>query len=321
VPSSRRIPLQPHGPSDGRTPGPNESRRRGRYLACLAGIALVALAGCESIVPGTAREEQPVAFPRPFQIIAHRGASAYAPENTIAAYRQALALGAVEVELDVQLTRDDQVLLFHDATLEQKTGLPGRVRDYTLAVVRDADIGAWFDRTHPEADAKFAGTGLNTLAELFEEMGDRLFYHVELKDAEVELPRLTLEVVDRFGLRDRVLFTSFRFEQLERVRELAPELPTCLLIDRQSQLSEPQAVWMDRAAWAGLTEVGLPAEDLTVASVARARELGLLIRAWRIKSLEDMERAIRVGSNGMTIDWPEKLIRRSLEAGGTPGWR
>ncbi len=259
-------------------------------------------------------------FPRPFQIIAHRGASAVAPENTLPAFRRALDLGAAEVELDVQLTRDGKVLLFHDASLERKTGLPGSVNEHSLEELSKVEIGSWFDRAHPEVATSFAGTRLASLDEVFAALGEQLFYHIELKAEDSELPRLTLESVDRFDLRRRVLLTSFHFAQLERVRALAPDLPTCLLIGRPGQRREPVEAWIDRAALAGLDEVGVHVDELSAERVSQARRLGLLIRAWGIAGPEDMEHAIRVGSNGMTIDWPEKLVRRFLAHAGSPGW-
>lgn len=263
----------------------------------------------------------PERFPEPFQIIAHRGASAYAPENTLPAFRLAHRLGAVEVELDVQLSADDRVVVFHDAVLDGKTNLAGRIRDHTLADLAEGDIGSWFDREHPELEEKFAGTGLDPLGELFGEMGRTLFYHVELKDEAPDLPARALAVIDRFGLRDRVMITSFHFHQLERIRALAPELPTCQLIAREDEREGSVDEWIDRSAAAGLSEVGVASRELTRDHVVRARRRGLWIRAWGVKSLEDMEHAIAVGANGMTINWPEKLIARFLEHVGSAGSR
>jgi glycerophosphoryl diester phosphodiesterase len=281
----------------------------------LLGLSLLGLGCANGPVLPTSDEVE--LFPRPFQIIAHRGASGTAPENTLPSFRRARELGAVEVELDVQLTRDDQVILFHDATLDRKTGMTGRVRDHSLAELVKVDIGTWFDATHPDVAQHFSGTLLDPLASLFEQMGRELFYHVELKDEEPDLPLRTLEVIDRFELRDRVLLTSFHFAQLERARQLAPELPTCLLIDRESRREGSVDDWIDKAVAAGFSEVGVAARELTREQVLNARRQGLLIRAWSIKSLEDMDHAIAVGSNGMTIDWPEKLIRRLLEHTGS----
>lgn len=104
---------------------------------------------------------------RPVRVIAHRGASAYAPENTLPAFRRALELGTEEVELDAQLSRDGVVVAFHDRSLERKTSGRGRVRDHEWEALRALEIGTWFDAAHPEASARYAGTRLASLAEIF----------------------------------------------------------------------------------------------------------------------------------------------------------
>lgn len=292
--------------------------RASRAILAAGALLLVGGSGCSGPEP-IARVDPVAPFPRPFQIIAHRGASAYAPENTLPAFRLARGLGAVEVELDVQLTRDDRVLLFHDRTLDEKTNRSGRVRDHALAALEGAEIGSWFDRSHPEVKARFAGTRLDSLESLFAEMGDSLVYHVELKDEEPELPARTLQVIDRFGLRGRVIATSFSFEQLARVRELAPELRTCLLIRSGDRRQGSVDHWIERAADAGFTQVGVAAAELERELVAAARARGLWIRAYGIRSLDDMDRAIAAGANGMTIDWPDALVARFLEHAGSAG--
>ena len=287
----------------------NRKRSTARDVFRWALLSLLGTAGCAHLAFG--RDPEP--FPEPFQIIAHRGASAYAPENTLPAFRLARKLGAVEVELDVQLTADDRVILFHDATLEKKTAHTGRIRDHSSADLAGVDIGSWFDREHPEVQEEFAGTGLDLLSALFGEMGRELFYHVELKDTEPGLPASTLDVIDRFALRDRVLLTSFHFDQLERIRSLAPALPTCLLIAREQGREGSVDDWIERAVAAGFSEVGVASRELTREQVGHAHRHGLWIRAWSIKNLDDMEHAIAVGANGMTLDWPEKLIARQSE--------
>lgn len=291
------------------------SRQPRPSTAHLLATLLAATAATACLQPQGSAD--PVRFPSPFQIIAHRGASAYAPENTLAAFRRARELGAVEVELDVQLTADDRVILFHDKTLDEKTGHSGRVRDHTAAELEAVDIGTWFDAAHPDVPERFAGTGLDLLEDLFEAMGRAFVYHVELKDGEPGLPAATLADIDRFSLRDRVVVTSFRLDQLERMQALAPELPICLLIDPVDRRDETIEAWIDRAAAMGFHEVGVASRELTRAHVERAHDLGLWIRAWRIKGPDDMQHAIDVGSNGMTIDWPERLVQRLLEHAGS----
>ena len=267
----------------------------------------------------------PHPFPRPFEVIAHRGASAYAPENTIPAFEKAFEFGVVDVELDIQLSQDDQVILFHDTELARKTGHPGRVRDHDAAVLLEMEIGTWFDRTHPEVDENFAGTRLNTLAALFEKFGKRFFYHVELKSNDVELARFALTQIDAYGLRGHVRFTSFLFEQVERVHALAPDIPAGLLVRDAARLRREaggaedalliplQKRAVDLAKSSGFDQVAFASEDLSPELVRYAAEVGLEIRAWRIRSDEDMHRAISLGANGMTTNWPDRLIRALLE--------
>jgi glycerophosphoryl diester phosphodiesterase len=306
--------------------------RRDRYVAIRHAAVLLSVVAAP-LACGASKEPQ--LFPRPFQIIAHRGASAYAPENTLPAFARAHELGAFEVELDVQVSRDDVVVIFHDPELETKTGRRGRVRDYSAAELREMEIGSWFDRTHPEVSERFAGTRLMTLAELFDAFGDRLYYHVEFKAADAELPSLALAEVDRVGLNGRVHWTSFLFEQLERARALDAAIPITLLVRDAARLraevkgvtagqDEPlllpiQKRWVDRAARAGFDQVGFPSHDLGPEIVAYARGKGLQVRAWRIRSDVDMRHAIAVGCNGMTTNWPERLIRELVEYTGSSG--
>ena len=107
------------------------------------------LLGSASFTAGGAAAESLASLPRPFHVIAHRGASAEAPENTLPAFERALALGVVEVELDVQLSRDGVPVLFHDRTLDEKTPLRGPVRDHSAQELTRADVGSWFDRARP----------------------------------------------------------------------------------------------------------------------------------------------------------------------------
>ena len=270
-------------------------------------------------------------FPRPFMVIAHRGASAYAPENTLPAFQKALDLGAFEVELDVMLTRDREVLLFHDQDLEIKTGLAGRVSDYQLSQLRELEIGSWFDRTHPEiveTGVSYNGTSLITLEELFDHFGGRLYYHIELKSSEEDLAALTLGVVEKAGLREHVRITSFNYSQLLQVTKLDADIPTCLLIRGPERLAESaedgktdaltlQMRWVERAKRAGFGQVGIHSRHLSLEIVHYTRRLGLLLRSFGIKGNEDMIRAIDLGAGGMTTNWPDRLIREMVRQAGS----
>ena len=260
-----------------------------------SGVAVaVAAAGCAA-TPHVAL---------PFHVIAHRGASAYAPENTLPAFERARQLGADSVELDAQLSRDGVVVLFHDARLDEKTDLEGRVRDHDAADLLRADIGRWFDASHPDADRAYAGTPLTSLDAVFQRFGAAFHYHVEMKSQERVLPERILALARARSLLERVTLTSFHLELLRRARSLDAGVRIAWL------LREPRHALVDRAADERFQMVAFPAAVLDADLVRYAHRRGLEIRAWKVKTPEHMEHVIRVGANGMTIDWPDRLIRR-----------
>ncbi|MEM7026050.1 MAG: glycerophosphodiester phosphodiesterase family protein, partial [Pseudomonadota bacterium] len=121
-----------------------------------------------------------VPLAEPFRIIAHRGASAYAPENTMAAFQRAVDIGASEVETDVCFTKDGHLLLLHDNRLDRSTNGSGLPEDYTLDELKRLDAGSWEDPAL-SWDRDYSGEKLITLQELLDRFGDTLTYHVEIK--------------------------------------------------------------------------------------------------------------------------------------------
>lgn len=159
-------------------------------------------------------------------ITAHRGACRSAPENTLAAFEAAAALGVDAVEVDTKLTRDGQAVVIHDQTLERTTNGRGRVRLHTLAELEALEAGAHFG---PE----YAGERVPSLARVLEAVAGRLLINIEIgnyaspRDA---LPRAVVETVRACGVERRVLFASFNPLALRAARRLAPEIPCALLL-------------------------------------------------------------------------------------------
>jgi glycerophosphoryl diester phosphodiesterase len=252
-----------------------------------------------------------------FAVIAHRGGAGLAPENTLPAFRRSLALGFTHVELDVRRSRDGVLMLFHDSSLEAKVGRVGSVGDYTAAELQSFDIGSWFDREHPEIAESYAGTRLITLRELFEQLGPRLYYHVEVKGEDPRVPPLVIQQIDAFDLRSRATVTSFSREQIERVRALAPDLSVCWLIARHREsesdgrsLFESHRSAIDTAVRAGFDWVAIRANELSADLVSDVHARGLRIRAYGVRSESDEDRVIGSGADGATTDWPSRLRDR-----------
>ncbi len=153
-------------------------------------------------------------------VIAHRGASAVAPENTLPGFARAVDLGADAVELDAKLTLDGQVVAFHDRTLVRTTGAEGSIGSWPLTELRTLDAGAW------KSEA-FRGVRIPTLSEVFETLDYRLLVNVELSDywgAMVPLVEQVVRIVGEHRMTDRVLLSSFDSGALAAAQRMAPEI-------------------------------------------------------------------------------------------------
>ena len=246
----------------------------------------------------------------PFRIIAHRGASAYAPENTIAAFEKAVAMGVTEVETDLHFTKDGQVLLLHDHTLDRTTNGSGRPADYTLSQLKELDAGSWLDQAqNPDFkwEEDFAGEPLITLAELFARFGRDLNYHIEIKDRAPGIVPAAMEQVQAYGLVDKVFFyiaddKSFLLE----AKRLEPRIRTELAPVQQLRKGAAEAI--RATARAGHDIVALPTAYHSKELVELAHSCGMEARSLGIRNPQDMVDSVEAGSNGMTINWPDWLI-------------
>lgn len=154
-------------------------------------------------------------------VLGHRGASAYAPMNTLPAFELALELGADGVELDVHLSKDGALIILHDFTVDHTTNSSGYVRDMTLAELKLLDAGSRFGE-------KFKGTQIPTLDEVFESVGNKLFINVEIKSETQETDGVEQAVADcivRHGVQRTVLVSSFNPLALQRFRQIMPDIP------------------------------------------------------------------------------------------------
>jgi glycerophosphoryl diester phosphodiesterase len=197
-------------------------------------------------------------------LVGHRGAMAVAPENTLPALAAGLAGGADMLELDVQLTADNQVILFHDTTLEAKAGLPGHIADYTAEFLQTLDVGHWFD-------AAFAGTRMPLLAEVLAWAKGRVPLMIELKHGPIFDPALdeaTAALIADFNMVDEVVITSFDYFALQRVKQQQPGITTSAIY--VGRFLDPLALFTDL-----VVDALSPATDfLTQAEVQRIQQAG-----------------------------------------------
>lgn len=228
-------------------------------------------------------------------VIAHRGASSYAPENTLAAFDLALQMGVRQIELDVHSSRDDHIVVIHDDTVDRTTNGSGLVASQTLAELRQLDAGAWFGAT-------FAGERIPTFEEVLARYQGRVHLHVELKGHTPSLAQRTAELIRQHGMVGQVTITSFQQVRLEEIRTAAPELPSGWLVGDVSDAVIAQARAMEVA------QLCPRANTVTPELVRRLHAEGFVVRAWGVTTEELMQQVVQAGVDGMTVNFPDKLI-------------
>jgi len=235
-------------------------------------------------------------------IIAHRGSSQAAPENTLAAFRAAIDAGADGIELDVQLSKDGHVVVIHDEKLDRTTNGSGFVKDHTLAELSQLDAGGKFS-------PHFAGEPLPTLASVFELIRERSWkglINVELKTSRFPYPgieRAVVDLIDAYGLREQALLSSFNHNSLAEVARIAPGVKTAILFSIVLYKPWEYAKGIGCSALHPSLQPGI--EEL----IAGARAAGLSVNVWTINSVEQAQELAKAGATGIITDVPDVLLR------------
>ena len=251
--------------------------------------------------------------PKPL-VIAHRGASAYAPEHTFASWDMAMEMGADFLEQDLQMTADGVLVVMHDPELDRTTSGRGEVIRHRWEEVRELDAGSWFNRSHPKvARPEYAEERVHTLEEVFERYRDRAAFYPETKNPE-EAPGMEealLALIDRFGLREaarkewRVLIQSFSAASLGRIREMDPALPLIQLIRSRTSARRIVADLPQIAEYA--VGIGPSHRAVTPALVEAAHDAGLHVHPYTVNGERPMRRMIDAGVDGIFTDEPDRL--------------
>lgn len=230
-----------------------------------------------------------------FIICAHRGASGYAPENTLAAMRVAMEMGAQMSELDVQQTADDALVVFHDDKLNRTTNGKGYLWQKMLAELRSLDAGSWFD-------AKFAGEKIPTLEEVIELVRGKIKLNIEVKlhGHERDVARLVVEKIRQLSFADQCIVTSFGHDVVDSIKKLAPELTAGYIFDH-SQYSD--------AVFNGPVEV-LSAHFRIVDApfMQKAKAAGKKVHVWTVNDKAAMRRMLDLGVDAIITNYPDRLV-------------
>ena len=229
---------------------------------------------------------------------AHRGASEYAPENTLSSFYLGLMQGANGIETDVRRTSDGHLVLFHDSKLDRVTDGVGLLSEHTLAELKELKVkgnscNGFYDR-------------IPTYREFLEHFSKyNIRFAIELKASDIEADVLSLS--KEYGIFERTTFTSSKLEYLANLKKLDPSARIGWLLGwKVDEITEEDA---DRLLSIGGEEI-CPIENLTTEeSVLSWRRRGLGVRAWGIKDVSAMKRMCALRVDGMTVNFPDRLCQ------------
>lgn len=230
-------------------------------------------------------------------IFAHRGASGEAPENTLAAFKLGLEQGCDAFELDVHLSKDGQLVVIHDATIDRTTNGSGAVSELTVEELKAFDAGSWFKK-------EYTGERLPLLEEVFDHTPAHIVINIEVKGSyNQQLEPALIELLKKKNRMDTVVVSSFDWKSLRYLKELEPQIKIGLLynlrLDHHDKLPE--------AAGTDVYSLHPNAAKLDPQDIQRAQSANLLVYLWTINSEEQMRSALEASVDGIITDYPGKL--------------
>jgi len=242
---------------------------------------------------------------KPPYVIAHRGISAKAPENTLASFECAASIPGIDmIELDVRLSKDEEVIVLHDRTLQRTSTGNGLARNYSMEEIRRFDAGSWF---HP----MFSNQRIPTLCEVFQQVGSRIWVDVEIKSDWLHreppglLEKKVLDAVYKCGMDDRVMVSSFDYRLLAKIKEMKPSLVTGVLYNFSRDFSRLPSTL---AKHVGASVFVCAKRELTRRMIDDAHNHGIAVYVYTLNSFHDARRMLTCGVDGILSNNADDIL-------------
>ncbi|PGD35726.1 glycerophosphodiester phosphodiesterase [Bacillus wiedmannii] len=240
--------------------------------------------------------------------IAHRGASAYAPEHTIAAYKLGQQLRGDYIEIDLQMTKDGHLVAMHDETVNRTTNGTGLVKEHTLEEIKQLNAGSFFNEKHPSlAKKEFEDAKVPTLEEIIETFGHNANYYIETKspDEYHGMEEKLLEIIKHYEISDKIIIQSFSEESLQKIHILDVNIPLVQLLPykKASHLTELE-IKKYKTYCIGL---GMNYKYIDSAYVKSIKKNGLEVHPFTVDNETDMKKLLLWGVDGMFTNYPDRL--------------
>ena len=252
-------------------------------------------------------------------IIAHRGASKHAPENTLAAFKRAVDAGADGIELDVRLAKDGVAMVFHDSSLQRIAGHNGKISHYTSIELGTVDAGSWFNRQAPKlADPEYKNESVPTLAETLEFLKDfKGLIYIELKCKEAdteELAKAVTDVICTSELLSQIVVKSFKLSAIPHVKKFCPSVRTAALFaPKIKNILRKDKHLLRLAEKVGADEISLHYTLATRKLMKKAAKRNLNVIIWTADNPRWIRRGIKLGLAAIITNDPARLLKRRRE--------
>jgi glycerophosphoryl diester phosphodiesterase len=233
-------------------------------------------------------------------VIAHRGASAHAVENSIPAFLLALEQGADALEMDLQLTADKEVVVFHDDSLSRMVGIPSRIRDLTLQKIQEYTL----IKNSPDSSLAH----IPSLDDVFSSLPKTTLYNLELKNLSTPfdpLPGKVAQIILKHNLNSQVLISSFNPIALRKFRAKLPDIPLGRLYHNQYIFNMTLTSNLFLSIY---TSIHVPYKSINHSRVSTYQNLGKLVFTYTLNKAEDISKAMRLGVDGIFTDDPGLAI-------------
>lgn len=212
----------------------------------------------------------------------------------MASFRKAIKLGANGIELDLQMTKDGKIVVFHDKKIDKKSNGKGKISDYTYQELLDFDFGSWFD-------LKFKNEKIVLFEDFTKEfLSKKLTFAIELKQEGIE--KDTLDIIKKYATHDDIYITSFKYKVLENVRKIDSNIKLSWLIEEKINEDNINKLLKIKG-----TQICPNAENITSTDIELANKNGLKVRLWGVHNEDIMKKVINFDTDGMTVNFPDKL--------------
>lgn len=246
-----------------------------------------------------------------FTAIAHRGASAYYPENTMEAFQGAISMGADMVELDVQLTKDGEVVVFHDEKVTRCTNGKGRIADYILVELKKLDAGSWFGKG-------YQGAKIPTLEEALSLCRDKVAVNIEIKTEAVDenirngIEEKSLKIAEMRGMREHIVFSSFDPRAIRHLKEIdctvaaAVDVAAAVLFEKRYYGSKFPSEIIDLL---GADAFNCSKNELSKKWLMNLKLNNIPVNIYTVNDKKNMRRFLELGVSGIFTNKPDILKR------------